>query len=178
MKNCPECGFEFPDEENFCPKCGKYFPSRMKYAEKAEEKPKETEEKPKETSEEFIEKLLTKLPEKEEETVPPEENGFERAFSENLSANSSFEDLSTPSVWSFVLTFFLCSIPFVGFVYLIVLAFGGTKYRAKKNYARAIFLYAFLIAVAVSLITIAMIFFHGNDMALFFAYISEMIKTL
>ena len=178
MKNCPECGFEFPDEENFCPKCGKYFPSRMKYSEKAEEKPQGTEEKPKETSEEFIEKLLTKLPEKEEETAPSEEKGFKKAFSENLSANSSFEDLSTPSVWSFVLTFFLCSIPFVGFVYLIVLAFGGTKYRAKKNYARAIFLYAFLIAVAVSLMTIAMIFFHGNDMALFFAYISEMIKTL
>lgn len=171
MKNCPECGFEFSDEENFCPKCGKYVPAKAKPVEKIPEEPDEAPN-------EVIEKLLDKMPEKTEENADSEEKGFKEAFEENISANKPFEDLSTPSVWSFVLTLFLCSIPFLNFVYLIVLAFGGTKYKAKKNYARAIFLYAFLIAVAVSLFTIFMIFFHGNDIAMFFAYISEMINSL
>lgn len=171
MKNCPECGFEFSDEENFCPKCGKYVPGKSKPVEKIPEEPKET-------SDEFIEKLLDKVPEKAEENAPSDEKNFDEAFRENISANKPFEDLSTPPVWSFVLTLFMCSIPFVGFIYLLVLAFGGTKYRAKKNYARAVFLYAFLIAVAVSLFVIFMVFFRGNEVVTFFAFLSEKINSL
>ncbi len=171
MKYCPECGFEFSDDENFCPKCGKYVPGRAK---PVEEIPKE----PEENNDEIIEKLFDKAPEETGESTPCGEKNFREAFKENISADKPFEDLSTPSVWSFVLTLFLCSIPFVGFIYLFVLAFGGTKYRAKKNYARAIFLYAFLIAVAVSLLVIFMVFFRGNEVLTFLAFLSEKINFL
>ena len=171
MKYCPECGFEFSDDENFCPKCGKYVPGKAKPVEKITEEPKETDD-------EIIERLLDKAPEKAEESAPSGEKNFKEAFEENISSEKPFEDLSTPSVWSFVLTLFLCSIPFVGFIYLLVLAFGGTKYRAKKNYARATFLYAFLIAVAVSLFVIFMVFYRGNEVAAFLAFLSEKINSL
>ena len=101
------------------------------------------------------------------------EDGLRAAFDENITGNENKKDLSTPPVWSFVLTLFLCSIPVVGLIHLIVLAFGGTKYEAKKNYARAVFLYMFIMAVVSSAITVILIFFFGDSVADYLRYFTE-----
>lgn len=48
-----------------------------------------------------------------------------------------------------MLTFFLMGIPLVGFVYLLVLALGSGGSPAKRNFARAAFLWQIIIFVAV-----------------------------
>ena len=48
-----------------------------------------------------------------------------------------------------MLTFFLMGIPLVGFVYLLVLALGSGGSPAKRNFARAAFLWQIIIFVVV-----------------------------
>lgn len=50
-----------------------------------------------------------------------------------------------------MLAVFLMMIPVVGFIYLLVLAFGGTESIAKKNYARATLLWS-LIMIAIGIV--------------------------
>ena len=85
----------------------------------------------------------------------------------NVSFASSGISSPTPSVWSFVLTFFLLSIPVVGLVYFLALLFGKTEYPAKKNLVRASLLFSVLTMVVVSILTlIGFIFFR--ETALFY----------
>lgn len=57
----------------------------------------------------------------------------------------------TDSLGSWMLAVFLMMIPIVGFIYLLVLAFGGTESIAKKNYARATLLWS-LIMIAIGIV--------------------------
>lgn len=54
---------------------------------------------------------------------------------------------STDSLGSWMLTVFLTMIPLVGFIYTLVLAFGGTESIAKKNFARATLLWSIIVIV-------------------------------
>ncbi|MDO5726867.1 MAG: hypothetical protein Q4Q03_02970 [Bowdeniella nasicola] len=45
------------------------------------------------------------------------------------------------SIGSWMLAIFLAAIPFVGFIYLLVIAFGGTASDARRNWARAAFVW-------------------------------------
>lgn len=150
MRICPDCQTELADGKSFCPNCGKFLP--LSAAEKPSATP-EPEEKP--VSELFDwDSIPEYQPPKAAETALPENEPAIRK-------ESAFEDAAssvyvetpvppTPSVWSFVLTFFLCSIPVIGLFYFLGLLFGKTKYPAKKNFARASLLFAFLFAVLVS----------------------------
>ena len=45
----------------------------------------------------------------------------------------------TDSLGSWILATFVSTLPVIGFIYLLVLAFGGSRSSAKKNWARALF---------------------------------------
>ena len=53
------------------------------------------------------------------------------------------------SVGSWMLTLFVCGIPVIGVIYLLVLAFGSSATPSKRNFARATLIWA-LIALVVT----------------------------
>ena len=64
-------------------------------------------------------------------------------------AYNQFPEHPDDSVGGWMLTFFLMGIPLVGFVYLLVLALGSGGSPAKRNFARAAFLWQIIIFVLV-----------------------------
>ena len=63
-------------------------------------------------------------------------------------AYDQFPERPDESVGSWMLTLLLCGIPVVGFIYLLVLAFGSGAAPSKRNYARAVFAWAIIALVA------------------------------
>ena len=57
------------------------------------------------------------------------------------------------SVGSWMLTLFVAGIPLVGFIYMLVLAFGSGGSPAKRNFARAMFIWQ-IIGVVVTIIVL------------------------
>ena len=55
------------------------------------------------------------------------------------------------SVGSWMLTLFVCGIPVIGVIYLLVLAFGSGAAPSKRNFARAALIWT-LIALVVTVI--------------------------
>ena len=53
------------------------------------------------------------------------------------------------SVGSWMLTLFVCGIPVIGVIYLLVLAFGSSAAPSKRNFARAALVWS-LIALVVT----------------------------
>ena len=64
-------------------------------------------------------------------------------------AYDEFPEYPDESVGSWMLTLLLCGIPLVGFIYLLVLAFGSGAAPSKRNFARAMLIWA-LIALVVT----------------------------
>ena len=62
-------------------------------------------------------------------------------------AYNQFPEHPDDSVGGWMLTFFLMGIPLVGFVYLLVLALGSGGSPAKRNFARAAFLWQIICAL-------------------------------
>ena len=60
-----------------------------------------------------------------------------------------FPEYPDESVGSGVLTLFVCGIPVIGVIYLLVLAFGSGAAPSKRNFARAMLIWA-LIALVVT----------------------------
>ena len=52
------------------------------------------------------------------------------------------------SVGSWMLTLFVCGIPVIGVIYLLVLAFGSGAAPSKRNFARAMFIWQIIGIVA------------------------------
>ena len=67
-------------------------------------------------------------------------------------AYNQFPEHPDDSVGSWMLTLFVCGIPLVGFVYLLVLALGSGGSPAKRNFARAMFIWQIIGVVATILI--------------------------
>lgn len=149
MRICPDCQTEIADGKSFCPNCGKFLP--LSAAEKPPI-PSEPAEKP--ASELFDwDSIPEYQPPKAEKTALSESEPTVQSESVPEAVSSVYAKSPappTPSVWSFVLTFFLCSVPVIGLFYFLGLLFGKTKYPAKKNFARASLLFVFLLAVLVS----------------------------
>lgn len=59
------------------------------------------------------------------------------------------------SVGSWVLAIFLVGIPIVGFIYLLVLAFGGGASESRRNWARAQFVWM-IIGIVLTILFVAM----------------------
>ena len=73
-------------------------------------------------------------------------------------AYNQFPERPDESVGSWMLTLFVCGIPLVGFVYLLVLALGSGGSPAKRNFARAMFIWQIIGIVA----TILMFVLFGS----------------
>ena len=150
MRICPDCQTEIADGKSFCPNCGKFLP--LSAAEKPSAAPI-SEEKPVSGLFDW-DSIPEYQPSETEKPVSPEnEPVVQNESAPKAAASSVYAEPPaepTPSVWSFVLTFFLCSVPVIGFFYFLGLLFGKTKYPAKKNFARASLLFFFLLAVLVS----------------------------
>ena len=64
-------------------------------------------------------------------------------------AYDQFPEYSDESVGSWMLTLFVCGIPVIGVIYLLVLAFGSGAAPSKRNFARAALVWT-LIALVVT----------------------------
>lgn len=67
-------------------------------------------------------------------------------------AYNQFPERPDESVGSWMLTLFVAGIPVVGFIYLLVLAFGSGSAPSKRNFARALFIWQIIGVVATILI--------------------------
>ena len=74
----------------------------------------------------------------------------------------NFPEHPDDSVGGWMLTLFLAGIPLVGFIYLLVLAFGSSGSPSKRNFARALFIWQI---IGVVLTTLMIIVFGGALMA-------------
>ena len=63
-------------------------------------------------------------------------------------AYNQFPERPDESVGSWMLTLLVSSIPVIGVIYLLVLAFGSGSAPSKRNYARAVFAWAIIGLVA------------------------------
>ena len=68
-------------------------------------------------------------------------------------AYNQFPEHPDDSVGSWMLTLFVAGIPVVGFIYLLVLALGSGGSPAKRNFARAMFIWQ-IIGVVVTIIVL------------------------
>lgn len=66
-------------------------------------------------------------------------------------AYNEYSEYTDDSVGSWMLTLFVCGIPVIGVIYLLVLAFGSSASPSKRNFARATLIWA-LIALAVTVV--------------------------
>ena len=64
-------------------------------------------------------------------------------------AYDQFPERPDESVGSWMLTLFVCGIPVIGVIYLLVLAFGSGAAPSKRNFARAALVWT-LIALVVT----------------------------
>ena len=63
-------------------------------------------------------------------------------------AYNQFPERPDESVGSWMLTLLVCGIPVIGFIYLLVLAFGSGATPSKRNFARAVFAWEIIALVA------------------------------
>ena len=66
-------------------------------------------------------------------------------------AYDQFPERPDESVGSWMLTLFVCGIPVIGVIYLLVLAFGSGAAPSKRNFARAALIWT-LIALVVTVV--------------------------
>ena len=66
-------------------------------------------------------------------------------------AYDEFPERPDESVGSWMLALFVCGIPVIGVIYLLVLAFGSGAAPSKRNFARAALIWT-LIALAVTVV--------------------------
>ena len=66
-------------------------------------------------------------------------------------AYNQFPEPPVDSVGGWMLTLFVCGIPVIGVIYLLVLAFGSGAAPSKRNFARAALIWT-LIALVVTVV--------------------------
>ena len=64
-------------------------------------------------------------------------------------AYNEYSEYTDDTVGSWMLTLFVCGIPVIGVIYLLVLAFGSSATPSKRSFARATLIWA-LIALVVT----------------------------
>ena len=75
-------------------------------------------------------------------------------------AYNQFPEHPDDSVGAWMLTLFVAGIPLVGFIYMLVLAFGSGGSPAKRNFARAMFIWQIIGVV----VTVLMFLLFGSAM--------------
>ena len=77
-------------------------------------------------------------------------------------AYDEYTEYPDESVGSWMLTLFVCGIPVIGVIYLLVLALGSGGSPSKRNFARALFIWQIIGIVATILM---FVLFGGAIMA-------------
>ena len=67
-------------------------------------------------------------------------------------AYNQFPEHPDDSVGAWMLTLFVAGIPVIGFIYLLVLALGSGGSPAKRNYARAMFIWQIIALIVLILV--------------------------
>ena len=67
-------------------------------------------------------------------------------------AYDQFPEHPDNSVGAWMLTLFVAGIPVIGFIYLLVLALGSGGSPAKRNYARAMFIWQIIALIVLILV--------------------------
>ncbi len=97
-------------------------------------------------------------------TAPSQENASPVDFEDIVKREAAtIEKNEVPSIGSFALTAFLFTIPVVGVIYMVALAFGITKYPAKVNLARGVLLFWLMVCFAASLAFLIAVLGFGFD---------------
>ena len=63
-------------------------------------------------------------------------------------AYNEYSEYTDDTVGSWMLTLFVCGIPVIGVIYLLVLAFGSSATPSKRNFARAVFAWEIIALIA------------------------------
>lgn len=78
----------------------------------------------------------------------------------NLPAGGGYVTQQTDGLGSWIFTTFVMFIPIINFIYLLVLAFGGSVSIAKKNFARASLIWM-LVGVVLSILAFILLAMAG-----------------
>jgi len=157
---CPNCGKEISDEATFCPECGFRIPAAQ-----------------------MPEQPVTRQAESSGQGAAPADNFYQKpAGQPAASANTAYQSAPAPkpaagsslpgvdsipfdykpiSMWGYFGYQILFMIPVIGFICLLVFAFGGSN-KNVKNYARSFF--CVWILYAIFAVVIALVF--GSAFAL------------
>lgn len=156
MKLCSKCGKSMPDDSIYCVNCGvsTTLPNQAPepaYQQTAPQPPTQTPP-------------YTPSASQQPAQTPPY-----TPYNPYIQAPPSYPGMpsnqnQTVSVGDWVLTFFVSAIPVVGFIMLLVWAFGNDAKPSKKNYAKAALL---LCLIGVVLSVLAIVFFATAFTALY-----------
>jgi len=121
---CENCGANVPDNAKFCTGCGANLESAAPAAP-------------------IQQPVQTAAP------IPPPPQQQQQQFYNQAAGYGADQTNRKPlSVGNYIVMFILCAIPIVGFICLLVWAFGSGTNMNKKNYARAALILS-LIVVAI-----------------------------
>ena len=134
---CENCGANIPDNSKFCTGCGTSFTGEAPAAPVKQPVQATAPAPPPQP-------VYQQRPVQPAYTLPPQQPYYNNQAPGYGSMQANREPLG---VGSYIGMFILSAIPMVGFIMLLVWAFGGSVNLNKKNYARAILIMS-LIAVA------------------------------
>ena len=129
---CPNCGCANDENARFCQKCGFNMNS--------------------EQHEYYMQQPAQYAPPQYPQPQPVQQMPVQPQPVQQVIVNQSRQVKDYPSAWGWFGRILLSAIPFVGFIILLVWAFGGTQCPSVKTWARAQFIFI-LIPVIIVLIS-------------------------
>lgn len=132
---CSNCGKENVDGVRFCAECGTALPAQSQPAQGQPAQSQSAQSQP-------VQPQYVQQP---PQYMQPQGNGMQNIPPE----------YKPISMWGYFGYELLFAIPCVGFILLLVFAFGGTSNQNVKNFARSYFCLLIVMAVLIAIIAIA-----------------------
>ena len=129
---CKNCGTQYPDYAENCPACGAYNP----YAYKAQQQrqPRHAQEEP--------------------QYQQPQQPRYQQPVNNIYVSDDVYHDEEHVSTWGWIGRWIILCIPIVSLIMLFVWAFGGTRKRSLKTWARAHLLLTLIGIIAIAITAI------------------------
>jgi hypothetical protein len=135
--NCPNCGAEIGEDAAFCPECGAAVAGQQQNANDANNGNMNYGGKPADQG-------------YNTQQAGPGYNGQPyngQPYNCNPAPQAIPPEYTPISMWGYFGYELLFSIPVIGFIFLIIYAFGGTQNRNLKNFARSYFCFIIILVV-------------------------------